>query len=395
MNFTVVILAFLCLAAGAAIGWLAARSRSSVEAVGLKAQLAAERATLSAQHAGEKRLEQAMKSLAGEAIERNNTTFGRLVAPLRETLTKVEHQVVTVERERVDAYAGLREQLEMAHRASVQLRTETAQLVAALRAPTVRGRWGEQQLRRIVEAAGMVDQCDFAEQVTTNTADGVVRPDLVVMLAGGKHVVVDAKAPFSAYLEAMEARNENERAELMKAHAKHLRHHIDALTGKLYWEAVEGTPEFVVLFVPADAFLDAALQYDATLLEHGFAQNIVIATPSTLIALLRTVAYTWRQEALARNAAEVHQLGKELYARLATFGDHFGKVGASLSSAVSRYNAAVGSLEGRVLVTARKFGELQGITKDVPSPAQVEAVPRQPQAPELLEPSTLEPATAD
>lgn len=378
MNVWLVLTVLLCLAAGFGIGWLASAARRGDESARL-------RATLEAQQAGEQRFEQAMKSLSHDALSHHNASFSQLVAPLQENLSKVERQVSTVEKDRIDAYSGLREQIELMHRSNIQLRSETAQLVAALRAPQVRGRWGEQQLRRIVEAAGMVERCDFAEQVTTVTDDGLVRPDMVVTLAGGKHVVVDAKVPFSAYLEAMEARDDNARSERLTAHAKHLRHHVDALASKSYWEKLEATPEFVVLFVPADTFLDAALRHDAVLLEHAFARNIVIATPSTLIALLRTIAYTWRQDALARNAAQVHKLGQELYGRLAKLGDHWDKLGSSLNTTVNRYNAAVGALEGRVLVTARKFGDLQGVMGELPAPEQVETVPRKLQAAELIE----------
>lgn len=369
----------ICLAAGAAIGWLAAYSRSS-------SAVARSVAILETHRSGEQRLEQALRSLSAEAVERNNSAFAALVAPLKDNLNKVERQVSATERERVDAYAGLREQVELMHRTNVQLRTETAQLVTALRAPQVRGRWGEHQLRRIVETAGMVERCDFLEQVSVSTADGTLRPDMVVTLADGKNVIVDAKVPFSAYLEAMEARDDHVRSERLTAHAKHMRHHIDALSAKSYWEAFESTPEFVVLFVPADTFLDAAVQKDAVLLEYAFERNVVLATPSTLIALLRTIAYSWRQEALARNAAQVHQLGRELYTRLSTLGEHWDKLGSSMGSMVQRYNAAVASLEGRVMVTARKFGELQGVADEMVAPKQVEAVPRQLQAAELVDP---------
>ncbi len=373
----IAVIVIVCLLAGAAIGWLAAYSRAS-------SQIARSEAALETHQASEKRLEQALRSLSAEAIERNNSAFAQLVAPLKDNLDKVERQVSGAERERVDAYAGLREQVELMHRTNVQLRSETAQLVAALRAPQVRGRWGEHQLRRIVEAAGMVERCDFVEQVSVSTADGILRPDMVVKLADGKNVIVDAKVPFSAYLEAMEARDDHVRSERLTAHAKHVRHHIDTLSAKSYWEAFESTPEFVVLFVPADTFLDAAVQKDAVLLEYAFERNVVLATPSTLIALLRTIAYSWRQEALARNAAQVHQLGRELYTRLATLGEHWDKLGSSMGSMVQRYNAAVASLEGRVMVTARKFGELQGVTGELAAPKQLEAVPRQLQAAELI-----------
>jgi DNA recombination protein RmuC len=254
-----------------------------------------------------------------------------------------------------------------------------------LRAPQVRGRWGEHQLHRIVEAAGLLEHCDFAEQVTATTDAQGVRPDMVVRLHGGRMVVVDAKAPFDAYLSAMESRDERNRDMHLDQHARHLRGHVDALAAKAYWTAFDATPDFVVLFVPADPFLDAALQRDPTLMEHAFTRNVVLATPATLIALLRTVAYSWRQEALAKNAVAVHTLARELYGRLSTLGDHVGKLGTSLSGAVTAYNRAVGSLESRVLVSARKLAEMGVSDDELPSPSQVELTPRQPQAPELFD----------
>src|SRR5439155_14938585 len=258
------------------------------------------------------------------------------------------------------------------------------QLVAALRAPQVRGRWGEHQLRRIVEAAGMLEHCDFTEQVTATDDGRVVRPDMVVRLAGGKQVVVDAKAPFDAYLSAMEARDERTRNGHLDQHARHLRMHVDQLAAKSYWDAFDTAPEFVVLFVPADPFLDAALQRDPSLMEHAFGRNVVLATPATLVALLRTIAYAWRQEALARNAAAVHALGKELHGGPATMGAHLARMGSSLGGAVTAYNKAMGSLESRVLVTARKFVDLGVTPTELDIPAQVEVGTRQLQAPELV-----------
>jgi DNA recombination protein RmuC len=290
-----------------------------------------------------------------------------------------------VENSRVDAYAELRTEVRQMQSLSSELRTETSQLVAALRAPQVRGRWGEHQLRRIVEAAGLLPNCDFAEQVSASTDKGGVRPDLVVRLTDGRRVVVDAKAPFDAYLTAMEARDERSRDAELDRHAKHLRSHVDALAAKSYWTAFDQSPEFVVLFVPADPFLDAALQRDATLLEHAFSHNVVLATPATLIALLRTVAYSWRQEALARNATVVHALGRDLYARLSTMGDHLAKLGASLGGAVTAYNKAMGSLESRVLVTARRLAELGVSDEELTTPTQLEVAPRVPQSPEFEE----------
>jgi DNA recombination protein RmuC len=375
------LLVVVCLAAGGAVGWLAARSRTAAETARLQA-------TLDATRVSEQRLEQSLRTVSADALAHHSAEFARLVAPLTSTLWKVEQQVAAVERDRVDAYAGLREQVREVHATSEQLRTETRQLVTALRAPQVRGRWGEHQLRRIVEAAGLLEHCDFTEQAVSTTEEGTLRPDMVVTLAGGKHVVVDSKVPFNAYLEAMEARDEAARGDRLTAHARALRGHVDALSAKSYWSRFDPSPEFVVLFVPADTFLDAALQRDATLLEHAFARDVVLATPSTLIALLRTIAYTWRQEALAQNAAEVHALGRELHSRLATMGGHLTKVGTSLNAAVGAYNSAVGSLEGRVLVTARRFADLHVTTAGLEGPRQVETAARQPQAAELVASAT-------
>ncbi|MEU5562322.1 DNA recombination protein RmuC [Micromonospora musae] len=378
MDFPTLAVVVVCLGAGGAVGWLAARSRASAEIARLDA-------TLRATREGEGRLEQSLRALSYEATAQSQEAVSRAVAPLHETLRRYEQRVADLEHERVDAYAELREQVRSMSVVSGELRTETKQLVAALRAPQVRGRWGEHQLRRIVEAAGMLEHCDFAEQVTAATDHQVVRPDLVVRLHGGRSVVVDAKAPFDAYLTAMEARDERSRDTHLDAHARHLRAHVDALAAKNYWAAFDSTPEFVVLFVPADPFLDVALQRDPTLLEHAFARNVVLATPATLVALLRTVAYSWRQEALARNAAAVHSLARELHGRLATLGDHVSKLGSALGGAVTAYNRAVGSLEARVLVSARKLAELGVSDRELEAPAQIELAPRQPQAPELLD----------
>jgi len=362
----------------------------------------------------EAELREAFGALSAEALARNNEAFvalaesrikeataalssraeadaaaraqaiGRLLDPMSAALQRVEGQLRSVERERESAYAGLREQVGAMSRSSEQLRTETKQLVNALRAPQVRGRWGELQLERVVQLAGMVEHCDFTTQVTGSGEDGTVRPDMIVHLAGGKQVVVDAKVPFAAYLEAVESQDPGVHAERLSAHARQLRQHVDALSAKSYWAAFEPSPEFVVLFVPGDPFLEAALQADPPLLEHAFSRNVVVATPTTLIALLRTVAYSWRQEALARNAAQVHQLGKDLHGRLATMGGHIARLGRSLDSAVDTYNKTVASLETRVLVTARKLTELEVADGELPAPAQVDRTPRVVAAPELV-----------
>lgn len=355
----------VCLVTGAAVGYLAAQARAG-------AQLASLRATLRATRDSRAQAEQSLRALSFEATAQSHEAVSRAVAPLHDTLRRYESRVAELERERVDAYAELRT-------LSTELRDETKQLVAALRAPQVRGRWGEHQLRRIVEAAGMLEHCDFSEQVSADLDGQGVRPDLVVRLHGGRSVVVDAKAPFEAYLAAMEARDEPGRDRQLDNHAAHLRRHVDQLAGKSYWAAFPQSPEFVVLFVPADPFLDAALQRDPTLLEHAFARDVVLATPATLVALLRTVAYSWRQESLARNAATVHALAKELYGRLGTMNEHLSRVGHTLSGAVTAYNRAVGSLEARVLVSARKLAELGVTHEELATPAQVEVAARQPQ----------------
>jgi len=367
----------VCLAVGAALGWLAARLRAAADIARLEA-------TVQVRRDGEERLERSLRALSYEATAQSQEAVARAVAPLHDTLRRYEQRVAELEHERVDAYAELREQVRSMGAVSGELRTETRQLVAALRAPQVRGRWGEHQLRRIVEAAGLLEHCDFAEQVTAATDNQGVRPDVVVRLHGGRTVVVDAKAPLDAYLSAMESRDERTRDGHLDQHAKHLRGHVDTLAAKAYWTAFESTPDFVVLFVPADPFLDAALQRDPALMEHAFARNVVLATPATLIALLRTVAYSWRQEALARNAAAVHRLARELYGRLSTLGEHVGKLGTSLAGAVTAYNRAVGSLESRVLVSARKLAEMGVSDDELAAPLQVELTPRQPQAPELF-----------
>lgn len=397
---------------------LARARRAETDAAGARAALVAEReAAVQREELLTRRdeeLAQAFRALSADALARNNEQFvalaesrikeataalhakadgdaaaraqaiGRLLDPVSSTLQRVEGQLREVERERESAYAGLREQVSAMAVSSEKLQGETKQLVNALRAPQVRGRWGELQLERVVQLAGMVEHCDFSTQVTGRGEDGGVRPDMVVHLAGGKQVVVDAKVPFAAYLEAVESRDAGTHRERLTAHARQLRQHVDALSAKSYWAVFEPTPEFVVLFVPGDPFLEAALQADPTLMEHAFAQNVVIATPTTLIALLRTVAYTWRQEALARNAAQVHQLGKELHGRLATMGTHVAKLGRSLEAAVGSYNQTVSSLESRVLVTARRLTDLKVADDELAEPTQVDRAPRTLSAPELV-----------
>ena len=335
---------------------------------------------------GQARVDVARGSAESDLAARQHA-IENLVAPVREALEHVQAQLHRSERDRVAATAALDEHLSAMRLASDGLRTETAELVTALRAPQVRGRWGELQLERTVEAAGMVEHVDYVTQSSVTDDEGTVRPDLVVRLVGGKNIVIDAKVAFAGYLQAMEARSEKVRADRLRAHARQLRAHIDALADKAYWQRFDPSPEFVVCFVPADAFLDAALRQDPGLLDHAFARNVVVATPTTLVALLRTIGYTWRQEALSRNAAEVSKLGRELYQRLATMGAHLDKLGRSLTAAVGSFNGAVGTLEGRVLVTARRFADLsvvdEGTDGRLIEPEQILATTRSLSAEEL------------
>lgn len=309
-------------------------------------------------------------------LAHRQASVAALVNPLREQLGRVEGQLQALEVGRVRAAAELREQVTVVAAGSERLGRETAALVSALRKPQTRGRWGELQLRRVVEHAGMLDRCDFDEQASFAGPDGgVLRPDLVVRLAGGKSIVVDAKVTLAAYLEAAESTDDAVQHERMAAHAKHLRQHVDRLADKAYWQQLPNTPEFVVLFVPGEAFLAPALEVDPALLEHAYARRVHIVTPTTLVSLLRAVAYAWQQDALTENAQAVFAAGKELYARLSTLGGHIDKLGRSLNRSVTDFNATVGSLERAVLPSARRMADL-GLDGALDSPMPVEEVAR-------------------
>ncbi len=315
----------------------------------------------------DERFKAARQAHANE-LDQRKVAFETMVAPLKDTLGKVEVQMRELETARVAAYSSLVEQVRQVHTTSEQLRTETAALVTALRAPQTRGRWGEMQLRRVVEMAGMTQHVDFDEQVSVTTAAGVVRPDLVVRMAGGKNIVVDAKVTLAAYLEAAETTDDDVRADRLAAHARHLRKHVDDLAGKQYWTHFSPTPELVVLFVPGEAFLAPALEHEPDLLDHAMQRRVMIATPTTLMVLLRSVAYGWQQEALTDNAREVFELGRELYDRLGRLGEHVDKLGRSIGRVVGDYNAAVGSLETRVLVSARKLADMRIVDAPLDTP---------------------------
>ncbi|HEY8663022.1 MAG TPA: DNA recombination protein RmuC [Propionibacteriaceae bacterium] len=336
------------------------------------------------------------KVLSGEVLDRQSKVADasaeqrlkateQIMAPMKASLDRFETRLTEVEKERVAIASELREQVRAVQLTGDQVRRETNALTTALRKPQVRGAWGELQLKRVVELAGMVEHCDFVQQETSSTDDRVIRPDMKVMLAEGKFVYVDAKVPLNAFLDAQETADASERERYLGLFAKNVRGHADALSAKQYWKADEATPEFVVLFMPSEALYAEALQLMPDLTEYAAGKNIIIATPSTLIAMLRSVAYGWRHAALATSAKEITTLGQELYGRLSTMGHHFDRVGRGLASSVKAYNEAVGSMETRVMASARKFRDLKVTNEVLDEVKAVEETVRQIAAPELVE----------
>jgi DNA recombination protein RmuC len=388
----VVLIGIAAAVAGAVLAyWLAtssARRQLAEQRAALAAELAAthrDNEWLTSQVEREREalgtMREAFQSLAADALNSNRTAFldslesrhkafDGLVQPIAETLKKVDVKLTEAEKERIGAYAALTERV-------AALGSSADTLSRALRTPAVRGRWGEMQLRRVVEIAGMLPRCDFDEQPSLQGDNGRLRPDLIVRLPGDKQIVVDAKAPLEAFLDAQDAADDESRTNKLLGHARQVRDHMDKLGSKAYWEALTTSPEFVVMFLPGETLFSAALQNDLNLIEHGLNQRVLLASPITLIALLTTVAHSWRQEALTENFREVAALGRELYDRLATFAGHLNDIRKRLDGAVQSYNQAAGSFESRVLVTARRMKDLKVTTAEELPPAEsIDTVPR-------------------
>ncbi len=396
------------------VGWLIGRRRAHALELELSVARAETRSAADIAREREQALELALgrlragfDSVAGDALRDNSQVFLQLarqvlgqqqetavnslaerekavaamMTPLREALTRTHEQIARIEKERAESFGALRNSIENVALGQQALQRETRSLVTALRRPEVRGQWGEMTLRRLAELAGMVEHCDFAEQVVVQGEEGALRPDMIVSMPDGRQLVVDVKTPLDAYLSAVEATNDEDRAAAIRRHAQAVVERVRQLASKAYWSQFKNSPDFVVLFIPGDQFLAAAVGEVPTLLEDSIRQHVIIATPTSFIALLKAVAYGWRQNALADNAARIQELAEDLYKRLATFGEHLGRIGKSLGQSVDAYNSAVGSLERQVLPGARKFTEL-GLRpgKEIEEIATVDKLARVPKA---------------
>ena len=394
-------LAAACFVAGGLLSWFIAHIVYQKRLVGMQTRLSVEHAATTQ---ALEDMEQRFDALSLKALQQNHQVFmnlaiqsfgkyqnvaensllqreqamAELVKPIREALDKTEKQVQLMEKARSEAYGALSQQIRELSQSQKDLQGETRNLVTALRRPEVRGQWGEITLKRLVELAGMTDHCDFYEQEHTATKEGALRPDMIVRMPGNREVVIDVKTPLDAYLSAVEAADEAQRKHHLHRHAVNVRGRVKELSGKVYWSQFKKSPDFVILFIPGDQFLTAALDEDRSLLENAMEHKVILATPTSLMALLRAIAYGWRQELLTENAEEIRKLGEDMYLRLATFSQHLGKVGRSLESSVNHYNKALGSFQKQVLPGAARFSEMGIKTKkEVQANEQIETTPRQ------------------
>lgn len=404
---TLIIVSVVILLAGA-LGWFIAHLRDQKRLTELATTLELERQAAQEKLAG---LEQTFTALSARALKENNASFLQLaqetlkqfhvqakgdlelkekavenmIKPVREALEKTEQQIRLMENERKEAYGSLTKHLETMTQTQQLLQGETRNLVQALRRPEVRGQWGELTLKRLAELAGMVEHCDFYEQEHTDTEEGRLRPDMIVRMPGGREIVVDVKTPLDAYLSAVEATDDESRRKHLEHHARKVRERVRELSGKAYWTQFKSAPDFVILFIPGDQFLGAALDVDRTLLEDALKQKVILTTPTSFVALLRAVAYGWRQESLTANAELIRDVGEELYGRLATFSEHLMKLGRSLNGAVADYNKTVGSYEAKLLPGARKFSEMGvGGDKALEEPERIDKAVRDVQPVEII-----------
>jgi len=400
-NLTLIIIATIAVIFGGGLGWLLARLKYLQQITRLETRLSFEETTIDQQ---QQMLKQTFSSLSSEALKSNNQMFidlaqeslkrfhlqakgdleqkeksiENLVKPIREALNKTEQQIMAMEKERKEAYGSLHKHLETLSQTQLQLHDQTRNLVQALRRPEVRGQWGEITLKRLVELAGMVEHCDFYVQENTGTDAGYIRPDMIIRMPTGREIVVDVKTPLDAYLSSVESKTDDEKQNFLTQHVKNVRNRIRELSSKNYWQQFSRSPDFAVLFIPGDQFLNSALDLDRDLLEFALSKKIILATPTSMVALMRAIAFGWRQEQLTENAELIRSAGEDLYNRLATFSDHLGKLGRSLDSSVANYNKAVGSFDAKLVPGAKKLADM-GINsgKEIDRPEQIEKAIRE------------------